>query len=280
MRVSKGVPLKQLHSTSYVSAQPPVQAEPKPVPTREGISAQVQGNAAGGIGAMAIVVAGWLIVWGILHAVGLLAPAWPNPVQVIVGAAIAGLLTFGVLSFVRNSLDEAFDVNDRLRMQTYITELEQGISLRNERIKALIAELESANLTASVAPIKATTTFVAPEQRLGPEWKDAQELVVRRWNGQSWGRDALRSAGWTDKRWDTAMEVVYRAGVAVKGKGSKGGYVPWDTKATLPQALAYINRHREMTLDALRTSVASSASYATTDSDATSDTGWGRGGEL
>lgn len=272
--------MKQMQS-SYVSAVAPgnVQTEQRPKPTHEGISAQVSGNMAGGIGAFAIVVALWLIVWGILHAVGIVAEAWPNPAQVLVSAAIAGLLTFGALMFVRNSLDEALDTATRINLEQYISELESGIVARDKRISDLKVELNIAQAQASVASLRTASrdTYVPPVVKLGPEWDDARTLIERRWSGQSWARDIMRKE-LGDKRWSAAMQCLHRAGVATR-KNSDSPWEPWDKSARIDEALYYLDKQREHTLSILESSLAQHGGDASTHSDANSEAQWGRGGE-
>lgn len=267
-------------ATSYVPAVAPVTAqEPKPEPTQAGVSAQVAGNAAGGIGMVAIVVACWLIAWGALHGAGVVTEAWPDPLRVTISATVAGMLTFGVLMFVRNSLDEIFDTNDRLSMTKYIEELETAVTMRDqtiveERRLRKIAESQAAVFTARAG--QRTARRIDPEPTLGKEWEDAQQLILRHYNGTKWGRDALVSSGWTPAQWDAAMTVLSRAGVAVK---SGRAWVPWDKNATVTQALAAFQAQRQLTIDTMAGRFGRQSDEANTHGEARSDDEWGRGGE-
>ena len=109
---------------------------------------------AGGIGAASVVVALWLLAWGALHGAGLVDGAWPDFGRVAIGAAIAGLLVFGGLMFVRNSTDEFFDTAKQIAMERYIADLEAGVALRDQKISDLQVDLNIANAAASVAELR------------------------------------------------------------------------------------------------------------------------------
>ncbi len=225
-------------------------------PTRQGVIAGAAANFLGGIGAGAVVVTLWCMLWGILYQWGTVTQPWPDPVQLLIGAGLVTLFVFGALSFARNALDELLETMDwnatlaRLDAantraddcEDDCTELRRLLAIAENR--ADVAELH----LAQGKPDKYTPATVA----LGPEWNDAKALILRKFSGQSWARDSLvvpsDPNSWKQQQWIDAMSVLTRAGIAIKpGKAWR----LWDERATLDDTMAVLDEQREAAMQQL-----------------------------
>ena len=182
-------------------------------------------NAGAGLGAAAVLVGLWMAVHGLVHRIGWMARPWPDGAVVSVAALVAALLTFGVLMFLRASLDEIVQAGDWNRAMSDMETLREAnrqlgdrLNVRTEELRQLRAEL----LIASRERQASTVQYVAPAAPDTHGIDDARTLLERATRKQDWSREGMKAAGWTQPQWETARDTLIAARLlAYNGKWPK-----------------------------------------------------------
>lgn len=255
---------KQRDFDNFVAATDHV---PPARPAPSALKAGARENALAGFGAACLLAVLCLVGWGALYQLAVVNDPWPDPGRLALAAALAGVGTFGALSFIRFGMDELSTGWNYLR---YKIERDRAVrELVEERRLRKLAETQLAVQTNRAGAGK------QPAPALGDEYRDAYHLIVRHFNGLGWQRDRVVNADYTPTRWKAAMTVLVAAGVAVPTKNS--GYKLWDERATAPDAINAYRRHCEAVAVALGRRVGGSSddpAHVVTTPD---DGPWGRG---
>jgi hypothetical protein len=208
---------------SYVSAEPVTQPTAPPL-TIASVQANWLQNAGAGAGVAAIVIALRLLWHAMMRSLHITSASIPEdwPVTLLLAGALA-MLAFGMLMFIRSSIDELIDAQDWHEMRTLIEQLEaetQSLAEANEGLRYQLADAKAQLLQdrrmrsagAYVAPTATPPAFAAIQP-------DANELAERLYRGMAWGRTDMQAAGWTQSKWATAKAVLVDACViAYAGK--------------------------------------------------------------
>ena len=192
------------------------------------VFARIIENVAAGVGMMALVAAG---AW----AAGAAFESYQWP-------AVFGLFWFGLLSLVRFSHDE-------IRMAI----IEADRLMLRERVKQLDAEADALDdllherdrtIAQQAALIMARPNYVAAQEgSADPVMRDARTLIDMVYGqGTKVSQRALNERGWSDDKYARALDILCRAGIAVR-KGPKGNVIDWspyDSPAQASVALGVI----------------------------------------
>lgn len=201
--------------------------EPQRRPTSAGeVYAGWLQNAGAGLGAAAVLIGLWLAVHGLAHRTGWMARPWPDAAVVAVAALVTALLTFGVLMFLRASLDEIVQAGDWNRAMSDMETLREAnrqladrLSVRSEELRQLRAELLIASRERQSA---STVQYVSPAAPDTHGIDDARTLLERATRKQDWSREGMKAAGWTQPQWETARDTLIAARLlAYNGKWPK-----------------------------------------------------------
>ena len=215
-----------------MTAQPAAQniptIEAPPQQTLLSVAARVLENLAAGVGVAVFSIA---VAW----AVG--APfegyQWP---------AVLGLAWFGALSTVRFSHDEirmAIIEADRLLLRERVKQLDAEA----DALDALLHERDR-TIAQQAALIMARPNYVAAQEgNADPVMRDARTLIDMVYGqGAKVSQRALNERGWSDDKYARALDILCRAGIAVR-KGPKGNVIDWspyDSPAQASVALGVI----------------------------------------
>lgn len=167
-------------------------------------------NFGAGLGAAAVVLAGaWLcslavaIDWGLARSL----------------AGIIGLAVFGLIMFLRASLDEIVQASEWNQAMLDLAAADEEIAaLRadNETLTASNRRLETENFVLQRRQTEqrnGATQFVARARSDNPTIADARHLIERSHRGMAWSRATMMAAGWSKTQWELAQETLITAGV-------------------------------------------------------------------
>lgn len=187
--------------------------EPPRRPDRAGqVFAAWLENFGAGLGAGAVVLAGaWLL--------GLWLPIdWALARSL---AGIVALFVFGIIMFLRASLDEIVQAHewnqamaDLAAADDELTTLRadvETLTATNRRLESELFILQRRQTEQRTSPVQ----FVARARTDNPTHADAQQLIERSHRGLAWSRAAMMQAGWTKNQWELAQETLIAAGVIV-----------------------------------------------------------------
>lgn len=213
-------------TTRFVAPQETIyEPQRRPTSASEVYAGWLQ-NAGAGLGAAAVLVGLWLAVHGLVHRLGWMAQPWPDGAVVAVAALVAALLTFGVLMFLRASLDEIVQAGDWNRAMADMETLREAnraladrLSVRTEELRQLRAELLISSRERQTA---STVQYVAPAAPDTRGIDDARTLLERATMKRDWSREGMKAAGWTQPQWETARDTLIAAKLlAYNGKWPK-----------------------------------------------------------
>ena len=164
------------------------------------------------------------------------------PVDVYTWTLAAWVAWTGLLMVVRFSVDEA-----------RLTIIEADRLLLRERVKQLDAEADALDallherdrtIAEQAALIMARPNYVAAQEgSADPVMRDARTLIDMVYGqGTKVSQRALNERGWSDDKYARALDILCRAGIAVR-KGPKGNVIDWspyDSPAQASVALGVI----------------------------------------
>ena len=221
---------------SYIAAEPLNQPTPPPLTIASVHAAWLQ-NAGAGAGVAAIVIALRLLWHALLRSLHLTSANIPGdwPLTLLLAGSLA-LLAFGLLTFIRSSIDELIDAQEWHAMRTQIEDLEaetQSLTAANEGLRHQLADAKAQLLQDRRQ--RSAGAYVAPTATppaLAAIQPDAKELAERLYRGLAWGRTDMQAAGWTQSKWATAKAVLVDAGVI-----TYAGKTPQRIAATYAEAV-------------------------------------------
>jgi hypothetical protein len=239
--------------------------------TFEAVAAQWAQNLGGGLGAAAVWFVASLAIHAALYQLGIflvpyqfgfsLAP-WPDMARVGLASCGAGLLAFGLLMFLRSSLDEIVEagewkeLNDdydalELTLAETTAEWTDKYQLLRQEFSTLQADynlllarkgaVPGADKDRYVAPANVKpipSTFVSANRPAALD--DAIVLLQRGYHGHPWSRDEMMGRHkWTKGQWGAAKQWLVDAGVLLY-TGDKGNVPKWVYPRDMDVALRMI----------------------------------------
>ena len=197
-----------------------IESTRNPQMTAGGVLAVWLQNFGGGLGAAVLAgVLAWQVGadgWGVVR--------W---------AGIAGAVVFGALMILRSAIDEVVDALDYRAMIADMEALEAQLTKQAEaheeersKLQALIRTLQN---DLNVARSETWARHAGPNSRPAvdladaplapdPAQNDARKILERAYNGQNWGRDAMRQySGMGFSQWQAARDLLERRGILARG---------------------------------------------------------------
>ena len=201
--------------STYLSAESPI--DERALPTIASVKAQWLQNAGAGLGAIAVVIALRMLWHTITISTGLTTSEFPAdwPLTAAIAAGL-GLLLFGLLMVLRNSLDELIEAGEWSALNGELEQMTQTNATLNETIDALRHQLADtkAELSQQLSHRTAHAFIPAtPVADAGHQLPDARTLAERIYRGQAWDRSTMQAAGWTQAKWAAAKDALLTAGV-------------------------------------------------------------------
>lgn len=198
--------------TTQPAAQMQPTIEPAPPQTIVSVAARVLENLAAGFGVGVFAVA---VAW-----------AAGSPFESYQWPGVFGLAWFGLLSAVRFSHDElrmAIIEADRILLRDQVRRLDE----ENDALDALLHERDR-TIAQQSALIMARPNYVAAQEgSADPVMRDARTLIDMVYGqGAKVSQRALNERGWSDDKYARALDILCRAGIAVR-KGPKGNVIDW-----------------------------------------------------